>query len=166
MTPSTAAKAARLPNMTVAQLRDYYHATFGEPTASRHKTWLVRRIAWRLQADDEGGLSERALARAAELAKDADIRVTAPRIAAPVDPARTKHLVLPSQRDAGLAPGTHLRREWQGRQLVVTVLPDGFDHDGTVYRSLSAVARAITGTQWNGHVFFGLKSAHRGRGAA
>jgi len=63
MTPSTAAKAARLPNMTVAQLRDYYHATFGEPTASRHKTWLVRRIAWRLQADDEGGLSERALAR-------------------------------------------------------------------------------------------------------
>ena len=65
--------------MTVAQLRDHYHTTFGEPTASRHKTWLVRRIAWRLQADDEGGLSERTLRRAAELAQDSEIRVTAPR---------------------------------------------------------------------------------------
>lgn len=166
MIPSTAAKVARLTTMTVTQLRDHYHLTFGEPTASRHKTWLVRRIAWRLQADDEGGLSERALVRASELAKDAEIRVTAPRMSALADVARTKHLPLPSQRDAGLAPGTHLRREWRGRQLVVTVLPDGFDHDGTVYRSLSAVARAITGTQWNGHVFFGLKPAHRRQGAA
>ena len=66
----------------------------------------------------------------------------------------------------GLTDDAALLTVPEGRQLVVTVLPDGFDHDGTVYRSLSAVARAITGTQWNGHVFFGLKSAHRGRGAA
>jgi Protein of unknown function (DUF2924) len=158
VTPETQAAIARLTTMTVAQLRDQYVATFGEPTASRHKTWLVRRIAWRLQANDEGGLSERALKRAAELANDAEFRVTAPRPSAVIaDPARTKHLTLPAQRDAGLAPGTVLRRTWRDRDVVVTVLPAGFDFGGEMYRSLSAVARAITGTQWNGHVFFGLK---------
>ena len=160
MKTATTAAVARLPEMTVAQLRDRYHSVFGEPTASRHKTWLVRRIAWRLQSDDEGGLSERAIARAAELAKDAEIRVTAPRQAATdvvAERPRTKTVALPQVRDAGLAPGTRLRREWRGKMAVVTVLPAGFDYDGEIYRSLSAVAKTITGTKWNGHVFFGLK---------
>jgi hypothetical protein len=158
--PETMAAVARLPEMTVAQLRDRYLVVFGEPTASRHKTWLVRRIAWRLQANDEGGLSELALARAAELAKDADIRLTAPRrevIDALAERPRLKEVALPQIRDAGLAPGTQLRREWRGKPVVVTVLNDGFDYDGQVYRSLSAVAKAITGTKWNGHAFFGLR---------
>ena len=160
MRPATVAAVARLPELTVAQLRDRYQALFGEPTASRHKTWLVRRIAWRLQADDEGGLSERALARAADLARDADLRLTAPRRLAAdaiADLSRTKSVPMPQIRDAGLVPGTQLRREWKGHQAVVTVLHDGFDYDGQVYRSLSAVAKAITGTKWNGHAFFGLK---------
>ena len=55
-------------------------------------------------------------------------------------------------------PGTRLIREWQGRTHEVTVLEHGFQWNGETYRSLSAVARAITGTRWNGHVFFGLKS--------
>ncbi len=162
MQPTTNAAIERLPTMTVAQLRDNYRATFGEPTASRHKTWLVRRIAWRLQANDEGGLTERALRRAAELAQDADIRLTPPR-AAPAAEAggRVKTIVLPQIRDAGLAPGTLLRREWRGKSVVVTVLPEGFDYDGAIYRSLSAIANAITGTRWNGHVFFGLKRQGR-----
>ncbi len=160
MKPETLAAVARLPEMTVALLRDRYLAVFGEPTASRHKTWLVRRIAWRLQANDEGGLSERALARAAELAKDADIRLTAPRrevIDALAERPRLKEVALPQIRDAGLAPGTQLRREWRGKPVVVTVLNEGFDYDGQIYRSLSAVAKAITGTKWNGHAFFGLR---------
>jgi hypothetical protein len=150
--------------MTVAQLRDRYISVFGEPTASRHKTWLVRRIAWRLQADDEGGLSERALARAAELAKDSEIRVTAPRqlvADAIAEQPRTKTVAMPQIRDAGLAPGTLLRREWRGKPVVATVLAAGFDYEGTTYRSLSAVATAITGTKWNGHAFFGLKKQPR-----
>ncbi len=162
MKPSTEARVADLPAMTVSQLRDEYRTLFGEPTASRHKTWLVRRIAWRLQADDEGGLSDRALARAAELAKDSEIRLTAPKSApveAIIDQPRTKVVALPRIRDAGLAPGTRLHREWQGKTIVVTVLPDGFDHEGRIYRSLSAVANDITGGKWNGHVFFGLKKS-------
>jgi hypothetical protein len=162
MDPSTAAAVARLPTMSVGQLREHFLTTFGEPTASRHKTWLVRRIAWRLQANAEGGLSERALKRAGELAQDAEIRVTAPKAVGVADPARTKQIALPCQRDAGLAPGTHLRRDWKGTSIVVTVMPDGFDYNGTIFRSLSAAATAITGTKWNGHVFFGLKK----RGAA
>jgi hypothetical protein len=54
--------------------------------------------------------------------------------------------------------GTRLIREWQGRTYEVTVLERGFDWNGKIYRSLSAIARGITGTRWNGHVFFGLKS--------
>ena len=55
-------------------------------------------------------------------------------------------------------PGMRLIREWQGRTHEVTVLEEGFQWNGKSYRSLSAIARAITGTRWNGHVFFGLKS--------
>jgi hypothetical protein len=129
----------------------------GEPTASRHKTWLVRRIAWRLQAAEEGGLSERALARAVELAKDAQLRERRPadRPGTP-DPSCTKVIALPQVRDAGLAPGTVLRREWKGRTILATVHPEGFEHDGAIYRSLSSLAKAVTGTKWNGHLFFGL----------
>src|SRR5262245_61504968 len=65
--------------MTVDQLRKKFAEVFGEATNSRHKEWLIKRIAWRMQANLEGGLSERALARAAELANGADVRVTAPR---------------------------------------------------------------------------------------
>ena len=55
-------------------------------------------------------------------------------------------------------PGAVLTRKYRGRLIEVTVLPKGFDYEGQVYRSLSAVAQAITGSHWNGHLFFGLKS--------
>ena len=57
-----------------------------------------------------------------------------------------------------LSPGTRLLREWQGRTHHVTVVPDGFEYAGKVWRSLSAIAKSITGTAWSGPVFFGLKS--------
>ncbi len=164
--PELARELALLDTLTVNDLRAYHLRFFHEPTASRHKTWLVRRIAWRLQADAEGGLSERAITRAAELAKEAEIRVTAPRVASKLDAAKTKVIALPPNRNAGLAPGTHLSRDWRGKRIFVTVLPDGFDYEGTVYRSLSAIARTITGTQWNGFVFFGLKPARPAKGTA
>ena len=58
--------------------------------------------------------------------------------------------------------GTRLLREWQGVEQIVTVTADGFEWQGRPYKSLSAIARAITGTRWNGWTFFGLKN-HRGR---
>ena len=87
-------EVATMERMTVGQLQRRYVEVFGEPVRSRHKQYLIRRIAWRLQANAEGGLSERALRRAEELANVADVRVTPPRTAKKtangydVDPSR------------------------------------------------------------------------------
>jgi len=149
-----------LEGMTAAQLRERYAEVFGEPTRSGNRRWLVRRIAWRLQADAQGGLSERARKRAAELARDADIRLRAPEwvnMAGPPGDLRTASGRLRAKRDDRLpAPGTVLTRTYKGHQYRVTVLPGGFEYEGRAFRSLSAVAHAITGSHWNGMLFFGL----------
>jgi hypothetical protein len=157
------AEVGALGRMTAAQLRDRYHDLFGEPTRSGNRDFLVKRLAWRIQSLAEGGLSERARRRAEVLARDADLRTTVPKppkaavlgdgtntLVLPVRPTATAHDRLPG-------PGTVLTRTYRGSRVSVTVLADGFEHDGARYRSLSAVARAVTGTQWNGHLFFGLK---------
>ena len=105
MTLNVAKEVAAMERMTIDELRDKYAEVFGEATRSRHKQYLIKRIAWRMQANAEGGLSERALQRAMELANDADLRVTAPR-EAEADPAtahdqRGRHV-----RPAGL-PARH-----------------------------------------------------------
>jgi Protein of unknown function (DUF2924) len=70
---------ARLEKMSLSQLAERFEEVFGEQCRSRHKRYLIRRIAWRLQANAEGGLSERARQRAEELASEPEIRVTPPR---------------------------------------------------------------------------------------
>src|SRR5262249_18715686 len=76
---------AALQQMSIKDLRDRYAEAFGEGTNANNRAWLIRRIAWRLQALAEGDLSERARRRAAELANDADIRLSPPKIK-PVPP--------------------------------------------------------------------------------
>lgn len=149
-------EVAALGRMTVARLRERYAAVFGEPTAANNKPWLVRRIAWRLQADAEGGLTDRAKARAAELARDADLRLTPPRAKPELPPAG--HTVAgPIALDPRLPPpGTVLTRKYKGGVVHVKVRPDGFEYDGVVYTSLSAVAKQITGSHCNGFLFFRL----------
>ncbi|HOQ48136.1 MAG TPA: DUF2924 domain-containing protein, partial [Bryobacteraceae bacterium] len=73
---------AALRRMSVGELRLRYAEVFGEPTGSRHKQWLIKRILWRMQALAEGDLSERARRRAEELANDADLRLRPPRASA------------------------------------------------------------------------------------
>jgi len=148
---------ARLRRMTVAQLREKYAEVTGEETRSRHKDYLIRRIAWRLQANAEGDLSERARRRAMELAADSDVRLTAPRNKAVPAAGRMKVATLHISQDDRLPmPGAVLTRRYKGRTIEVRVLPDGFEYEGEVYKSLSAVARAVTGTHWNGYHFFQL----------
>ncbi len=160
---SVDAQLEALETMTVTQLRARYAEVFGEPTTSGNRQWLYRRVAWRIQAVAYGGLSERARQRAAELARDADIRVQAPRTIAPQRPANANNRVLTlsgkivASSDSRLPPpGSVLRRTWKGTEHEVTVLPSGFEYRGATYRSLSAVATAITGSHWNGFGFFGL----------
>ena len=152
-----------LSRMTVGQLRQKYVEVFGEETRSNHKQFLFRRIAWRIQALAEGGLSERARRRALEIANDADLRIRAPKpkFASDValDPKLSVSRKVASALDPRLPPpGTFLEREYKGRRIIVKILVNGFEFDGETYRSLSAIAREVTGTKWNGFLFFSLTS--------
>lgn len=155
-------EVAALEQMTVGQLQDRYIEVFGEPVRSRHRQYLVRRIAWRLQANAEGGLSERALRRAEELADEADVRLTPPRWATVGNqerPAQTSAVRVPVATDPRLPPaGGQITRKYKGRMISVTVQADGFEYLGERYRSLTAIAKAITGSHMNGFRFFRLES--------
>ena len=156
-----AKELAALERMTATQLRTRFAEVFGETTNNNSKTWLVRRIAWRLQCNANGGLSERALARANELANDADLRVTAPKAKpAPATPQSATHATtLPITGDRRVPlPGTVITREYKGRMLRVKVLASGFEFEGEVYKTLSALAKQITGSHCNGYLFFKLNA--------
>ena len=156
------ARLAALSKMTATQLREEYRALFGEESRSGNRQWLYRRCAWRLQALAEGDLSERARARARELAREVDIRVRPPAMAtlrASELPTVTRPAggSLKCSGDARLPmPGTLLTRKYKDQLYQVEVLDGSFAYDGQVYQSLSAVAQAITGSHWNGYLFFGL----------
>ena len=156
---NTTREVAALRQLTVKQLQVRYLEVFGEQTRSGNKDFLWKRIIWRMQAVDEGDLSERARRRAEELANDADLRVRRPSDKPQSSSAAITQVTNVSFRDrAGLPmPGTILTRPYNGQVIRVTVLDSGFEYQGDVYRSLSSVAKAITGAHWNGNYFFGLK---------
>ncbi len=158
MALNIAKEIAALKNMTVGQLRVRYEEVFGEATRVGNKDFLFKRIIWRLQSLAEGDLSERARRRAAEIARDADIRMTMPRPpkTSPGAEIRTAAAPAPLGDNRLPTPGTVLTRTYRGRAYEVTVLPKGFEYDGEVYRTLSAIAKKITGSHWNGFLFFGL----------
>jgi hypothetical protein len=151
------AEVAALRQQTAKELRQRFAELFGQLTHTGNRTWLVRRIAWRLQALAEGDLSERARRRAAELANDADLR-----LGPPPAPRATSHRQVPTpansvdgERDNRLPPpGTVLTRPYKGQVLQVLVRSDGFEFDGRLFPSLSAAAKAITGSHCNGFLFF------------
>ena len=145
---------------SLAGLREKHREVFQEETRCRHREHLFRRIAWRLQALAEGDLTERARERAHQIARDADLRVVAPREfftvgGKPIETTpgdRNRR-----QQDSRLPlPGTLLSRKWKGQTILVEVLPKGFRYENRAYASLSAIAVAVTGTRWNGLAFFGL----------
>lgn len=142
-----------LRKLSVAELRARYLELFGEETTSRNKDYLFKRIAYRMQERKYGGLTPRARARAELLAEDAPIRR---RLAASAEaPEIVREPV--TNRDPRLPPpGTKLRRTFDGTEHVVTVLEEGFLFEGKHYKSLSIIAREISGTRWNGFGFFGL----------
>jgi hypothetical protein len=149
---------AELRRMPVGDLRSRYAEVFGETTSTRHKDWLVKRIIWRMHAVAEGDLTERARRRAEELANDADLRFRPPKA-----PSETPELVqtststLATNGDARLPlPATIITRIYKGETLQVKVLPVGFEYEGEIYKSLSAVAKQITGSHCNGYLFFHL----------
>jgi len=134
---------ARLPELDLGELRQQWLALY-KTKASPHlsRELLLRAVAYRMQELALGGLrseQQRQLRQFAEQLKESGATRIRPRL--------------------GLQPGTRLLREWQGRTYEVLVRNDGFSWQGAHYRSLSAVARTITGTAWSGPLFFGLKES-------
>ena len=122
------------------------------PPKGLKRPLLQLSAAWHLQAKRLGGLSTTSKNRLRHHASSND-KAAAPRISAGKNASLTGgNCRLP----AALASGTRLMREWNGRMHVVDVTDDGFVFDGKTYRSLSAIARRITGAHWSGPRFFGL----------
>jgi Protein of unknown function (DUF2924) len=150
----------RLARMKTKELKAYYRQLFGEEARSRNRMYLYRRLAWKLQANVHGGLSDRAQERAHRLADDVALRLLPPRSVSQAQAAPVGALEPPPEagRDRRLPPtGSSLQRSYQGRSIEVRVLQSGFEYNGRQYASLSAVAHHATGTQWNGFTFFRLQ---------
>lgn len=155
---NVAKEVARLQKLTCGELRDEFATVTGETTTAKNRKWLIRRIVWRMQANIEGGLSETAIRKIRELAGGADLRVTSPVSRQLPDEAakRTKKVATGSISNATLLPGTLLTRVYKGDQIRVRVTTQGFEYEGELFRSLSAVAKHITGSHWSGTKFFKL----------
>ena len=164
METSLEQQLAALQQQSTGELRRKYFDLNGDATNTRNRTWLIRRIAWLIQAQETGGLSERARERAEELACDADLRVNAPALAqgAKVQIELPTAATMPQEFDPRLPiPGSLLYREYKGRVYQVLVQQQGFEMEGVVYKSLSAVAKQITGSHCNGFLFFRLTKGEK-----
>jgi hypothetical protein len=131
-------------NLPMAERRKQWEETFGWlPPTSTKRQFLEGNLHYHLQTQTHGGLSRPAVRRLTELAS----KFTE-------NPTHT-----PVATGANYKPGTRLIRQYKGKPHEVTITADGFGYDGKTYTSLSAIARHITGTPWNGRIFFGLKGA-------
>jgi hypothetical protein len=152
MDAATLREVEELREAGIGRLRERYRELFGEEPRSKHKEQLFRRMAWRLQALAEGGLSERALGCALAIANEADLRIR---------PSTGMNDALAflrggngtgrgrSRHDRRIPPaGSVLSRDFRGTTITVKVLAEGFEHQGRCYRSLSAIACEVTGTRW------------------
>ncbi len=147
MKPITA-EIEELRAMTVPALVVRYTELFGKPPRSRHRTHLWRRCAWKLQEQRLGGLSNMAKARLAELIGEIDLPL------GEADPPRSVEGNLRRPDDPPV--GTVLSRTHRGREVQVRRVEGGWEVDGVTYRSLSAAAKAVTGSHWNGKLFWGV----------
>jgi hypothetical protein len=162
---------AALAHRPTRDLVRQYEEVFGAPPRSRNVRWLRKRIAFRLQEAADGSLSDRARLRVAELGDElplpwrARAHAAASGASAAARPASSTspHCAPPmrasvARRDPRLpAPGTVLRRTHEGLEHQVVVLDVGFRYRDETFTNLSHIARLITGTSWNGYLFFGLK---------
>lgn len=143
-------RLAALETTPTPALKEMWRQLFGKEPQIFNRPYLQSRLSYRIQELAYGGLKPETRARLEALGEQLD----------------GGNVVLRRIRvDGRPLPGTRLVREYDGVQHVVTVRTDDFEFEGRPYRSLSAIARHITGTRWNGWVFFGMRGL-RGRGDA
>jgi Protein of unknown function (DUF2924) len=158
---------ADLPRLNAEQLQAVHLELFGAKHPIANCQHLRRKIAWHVQAAEEGGLAESVREYAIAVARGSQLRVRIAEGASrrrggiPADRCTTTSVV--STHDSRVPlPGSLVVRQYKDRTLVVKVLDDGFEYEGRRFNSLSAIALEVTGTRWNGFAFFGLdKEARR-----
>ncbi len=152
---SITAEINELRAMSVPELVARYEAVYGKPPRVKHKDWLWRRIAWRVQEQKLGGLSGAAMRRLDELIGELDL---------PLHGARVEREKLGGRRRRGDPPmGTTLSRTWKGTEVRATAVEGGWECEGVVYHSLSAAVKAITGSHASGPAWFGLTKRRAAR---
>jgi Protein of unknown function (DUF2924) len=140
MTESVAARVAALPKTPTPELKRMWRELYDNEPPGFSRNYLISRLAYRIQELAYGGLKPATRTRLDALADALDPKAARKRAA------------------NGPVVGTQLIREWRGVEHKVTVLTDSFEWEGRRYKSLSAVARGISGTRWNGWTFFGLRN--------
>jgi hypothetical protein len=148
MTDTIIARISALKSTPTPDLRSLWRDLFESEPPRQNRRFLESRLAYRIQELEYGGLKPATIKRLEALGEELD---------------GGKAEVRRKRADDRPVAGTRLIREYQGVEHCVTVLAGGFDYQGQPYKSLSAIARAITGTQWNGWVFFGLRHSGGGR---
>ena len=143
---SVVIQLAALKRMTVVELKTKWESLFGAPAPNNSRSYLELRLGYRIQELTLGGLSR-------------ETRRTLDLLADEIEGRIGRKAIIADSRNPVV--GTRLVREWDGVEQTVTVMRDGYDWQGRKFKSLSAVAKAITGTQWNGYRFFGLREARR-----
>ncbi|MGN7613077.1 DUF2924 domain-containing protein [Magnetococcales bacterium HHB-1] len=134
-------QVAILPSMSIQELREMWRELYDADPPSFTKAFLIKRLAYRLQELTYNGLQKKELKRLQHLAEE----------------NRDETSRAYRNQNGRPLPGTRLIREWKGIEHCCTVLEEDFEYQGQKFKSLSAVARHITGTRWNGLVFWGLK---------
>ena len=136
---------SRLPNLSADELKKQWRAVYGKEPPPFNRVYYIKRLAYRIQ-ELAYGVNSAPLERRLELHARQHMDL------------QGKVIRKPCRRDRPIS-GTRFVREYHGEDHVVTVLHHGFDYRGRRYKSLSSIARVITGTQWSGPLFFGLKSS-------
>ena len=157
MKSSLLGRLAELDRLSHASLKDRWRRLFGSEPPAYGRQFLMRRLAYRIQELAFGGLSPEHQLRMEKMVSAQGI-------------AENAHRSL-STRTNGANPahpphGTRIVREWRGRLYEVVVTNEGFEFEGSRYRSLSAIAKVITGTHWNGPVFFGVREGKKRKGTS
>ena len=151
-----AQEIAELRGMTVPPLVKRYRRLWGREPKVKNRTWLWKRCAWKVQEQRLGGLSKVAKRRLEELIAEIDLPI-----------GERQSTVTGALRGRVRAEdhkaGTVFARVWKGREVRTVAVEGGYEWDGVVYRSLSAVAKAVTSSHWNGRLFFGLTNRRRSK---
>ena len=162
--PGEAVDVRRLAGMPAGELQQLYKRIFGSAIPSGNSDQARRKIAWHLQAEREGCLPESARRHALAIARGASLRIHMRHGSARAALPHANVTSIVSDHDSRLPmPGSIIVKDYRGKTVVVRVLDAGFEYDGKRFTSLSAIAKQITGTKWNGFLFFGLaKDGHCG----